>query len=914
MEIPRKILVPAVVLAMALSIIIGFIIIQKKSAKGGNPIKAIPVDAAFILKINNFHRLSNSILNENKICRELSAISPMKEISGNILYLDSLVKTHPLAGDVAFNSNLYVSAHFIGGRKVEFLYIVNLKERVKQKSILDFLSQVSRQNIEKSVRKYEGKSIYTFKSYTNRENINHYLVFYEGNIIISESVILIENSIRQISLINSLMDDKEFSQIFGTTGKNKDANLYFNLHKISGLGSALSSESFRPIVAEYNEFGGWSELDLNLDENKLIFNGFLISELRKNLFINIFDNAKPLNLACDKILPSNVSAFLSIAIDNPVKMNESMVRYLETIDKKKERDQKIRQIDNTFDFKADDFFLSVIDNEITMADCPLESNESGNQVKKQLSALVDRICKTKGMNVSNARSIYTFDKETEFEITEFPIENITGLVFGGLFDLTDKSYYSVNGNYLVFGQSTEAIKSILKNNVLNKTLATNEIYKNFSDNIDQKSFLVFYTNLSRSSNYFKEYLDKKIITAWNRNNSIFEKVQPLGLQVTQVSNMKYCNILTQYSDILTSKPQTIWESLLDTVFDFKPHLLVNHNTKENEIFIQDLNNTIYLISNSGRILWKQKITEPINSKVYQIDYYGNNKLQILFSTENYLHLIDRNGNYVEKYPVKLHTEASAGMSLFDYEADKNYRIFIPCMNNKIYAYSKEGNLIDGWDFERSDYPVDQPVNHYRLGTKDFIVFGDKYHTYILDRKGQQRVAFNEEIIKSKNNNYILDESNTLEKSRILITDSTGTIIAIYFDGSTEKTVLGSFTPSHFFDYKDIDADGSKDFIILDENVLSVYRQNKTKIYSYQFPHIIKERPVYYRFSASDRKLGLVDTEDQKIYLINNNGSIYKDFPLEGTTMFSIGNLEPSDGKFNLIVGGRNNFLYNYSVQ
>jgi hypothetical protein len=926
MEIPRKILVPSIVLVMALSIIIGFIFIRKKSISGGNPLKAIPIDASFVLKINNFHKLSNSIINENKIWNDFSSISPFKDLTKDILYLDSLIKNNAFFGELSLNSNSYISAHYIGGRKTDFLFIVNMKEGLKLKSIIDFLNGLSHQDIEKTIRKYEGKSIYTLKIINGLEDQNFYFSMTEGNIIFSKSVILIENSLRQLSLSNSMLDDDEFRQILTTTGKNKVANLYINLHKLSGLSSSLACEPFRSKLKGYNQFGGWSELDINLDENKIILNGFLNSEERKDLFLNIFDNCKPIKLTYDKILPSNVSAFISIGIDDPLKMNQSMIKYFETIDKKKLRDKRIREIEDKYDFKADDLFLSMIDNEITMANCTLENQgnqkttyviikcKSGNQSKKQLAALVDQICRKKALNIQSVRSKYTFDNETETEITEFPIENITGLVFGGLFDIKDKTYFTFIGNYLVFGQSLEALGNIIYNNILNKTLTTNEIYKDFSNNIGQKSFLIFYTNLSRSASFFKDYLDPKIINSWNRNNTIFQKVQPFGMQITLVSNMKYCNVLTQYSDALNSKPQTVWESLLDTVFEFKPQLLVNHYTKENEIFIQDLNNTIYLISKSGRILWKQKITEPINSKIYQIDYFGNNKLQILFSTKNFLHLIDRNGNYVERYPIRLRSEASSGLSVYDYDLDKNYRIFIPCIDNKIYAYTKEGTLINGWHFEGSDYPVDQPVNHFRIGEKDFIVFGDKFHTYILDRKGQQRVVFNQEIIKSRNNNYILDENNTPEKSRILITDSTGTIISIYFDGHSEKTTVGTFNPDHFFDFKDMDADGSKDFIFLNDNTLNVYRQNKSKIFTFQFPHVIKERPVYYRFSYIDRKLGLVDAEDQKIYLLNNDGTLYKDFPLEGTTMFSIGNLEVSNGKFNLIVGGRNNFLYNYSVQ
>ena len=154
-----------------------------------------------------------------------------------------------------------------------------------------------------------------------------------------------------------------------------------------------------------------------------------------------------------------------------------------------------------------------------------------------------------------------------------------------------------------------------------------------------------------------------------------------------------------------------------------------------------------------------------NSNIYQIDYYRNGKLQLLFSTENYLHLLDRNGNYIERYPVRLREKATAGLALFDYENNGNYRIFIPCADKKLYAYTKDGSLISGWQFPGSEYPVHQTPEHFQVDQKDFIVFADRYQAYILDRQGNVRVAVKELVYKSEHNSFLLDHQGTLERSQ-----------------------------------------------------------------------------------------------------------------------------------------------------
>ena len=62
---------------------------------------------------------------------------------------------------------------------------------------------------------------------------------------------------------------------------------------------------------------------------------------------------------------------------------------------------------------------------------------------------------------------------------------------------------------------------------------------------------------------------------------------------------------------------------------------------------------LYLLSNTGKILWKKNVKEKFLGDVLQVDYFANNKLQLLFVTENYIHVMDRNGNYLKDFPVKI---------------------------------------------------------------------------------------------------------------------------------------------------------------------------------------------------------------------------------------------------------------------
>ncbi|HYX06721.1 MAG TPA: hypothetical protein VE912_08300, partial [Bacteroidales bacterium] len=170
------------------------------------------------------------------------------------------------------------------------------------------------------------------------------------------------------------------------------------------------------------------------------------------------------------------------------------------------------------------------------------------------------------------------------------------------------------------------------------------------------------------------------------------------------------------------------------------------------------------------------------------------------------------------------------------------------------------------------------------------------------------------IPSSVNNNVMLEANPPSGASRLALTDTAGTVYYIYFSGKVEKKEIGRFSADHFFDYQDVDADGKKDFIFLDKNKLQVIDQQNKTLFSHKFEDEINLPPVYYQFSATDRKIGVVAKKAGKIYLFNNDGSIYDGFPLRGQTLFTIGEFSKPLNKFNLIVGSEDNFLYNYSVQ
>jgi len=482
-------------------------------------------------------------------------------------------------------------------------------------------------------------------------------------------------------------------------------------------------------------------------------------------------------------------------------------------------------------------------------------------------------------------------------------------LFGSFFSDASSAYFTFIDNYLVMAPSISALSEFIQESVLGKTLDSNQNYQENKEYLSNKANFFFYTSTPKANRFITSFLNEELQSEIQNHKESVNKFQAVGLQLSSNRNLIYNNLFIEYDPVLESAPQTDWESRIDTCFRHKPYLVKNHYTKENEIFVQDIQNQIYLVNPAGRILWTKPLDSQIIGKVEQIDLFKNNKLQYLFATKNHLHLIDRNGNYVKNYPVRLKAEATRGIAIFDYDKNKNYRIFIPCKDQRVYAYSKEGKIITGWSPAKAENPITCEIQHFRIGGKDYIVYADKFRVYILNRRGVERVKLKKQFSKSENNPFYLEK----QSNRLVTSDTNGNIHYIYFNGKVESKSFTQLSEAHYFTAADLNSDGKNEYLFADYNFLKIFDASGDQKLEKKFDSGISYRPNVYKFSRRKIEIGICTENENKIYLIDLKGNNHSGFPLKGNTEFSIGFAKAGNKSFNLYVGDNRNFLLNYSV-
>ena len=653
----------------------------------------------------------------------------------------------------------------------------------------------------------------------------------------------------------------------------------------------------------------------------MVLNGMTLADSEAPLFLGAFVNQSPVRMEIHEMMPSGISYFLHLGISDRDKFMHQMETYLsgtgkwdgiETERKRLSELYGIDPFDDMFRIMKDEMAWFAIEGETAHPgeEVFILETKSHSETEEITLRWIEQYLQAHAFDMQSYLHIYQLDDQTRFNIYQLPELFYKGLIPGRLFN----RYFTIFENYLIFGPSISVLSRVIYQNILQKTFTSDQVYHEMSDYFSNKSNITLFIRPFAYMDYKSELLNDRTKNRLKEMELFLRRIPGIVIQYTAEDHLLYHNISCKYTSQIREKALTVWESLLDSTAVLKPALVINHNTQEKEIFIQDASDKIYLINSTGRILWKQKLDGPIKGDVFQVDYYKNGKLQYLFNTGNKLHLIDRNGNYVERFPIILRSPATSPLALFDYDNSRDYRIFLACEDRKTYMYDIEGNLVTGWKFDKTESVVTRPAQHFRIGDKDYIVLADQNRPYFLDRRGKERIRPDRRVVFSAQNPFTLDMNIREEKPRWVSTDTSGNVICVYLDGTVSTLLEQKISSNHFFMMQDMDKDGIPEYIFADGNELRVLQQDGKRLYSYRVRDNISDMPDIYKFSASDIKIGITDRSRNRIYLINADGSLYEGFPLEGSTRFSIGYFAGSDSRFNLIVGSTNNFLYNYSIE
>lgn len=663
---------------------------------------------------------------------------------------------------------------------------------------------------------------------------------------IIDSVLVISNDSNKLNSLKA-KSNSQLEKLLKTSKKDKSFSLILN--------NDISLKSINTFIpTQFSGFANNSILDTELSEDKILVNGIAISNDTIPKLTTVFNGTIPQENTIQNIAPSNADGYMSFSFDDFQILYDNLNRLKQT---------------PTDSIYNPELFQTI--NEVGY----IYMDNKNALVLKSIDASA-----TKESLRDHQNSITSF---RNIPIFEFSNTSFFSSVFDPIISIESITLYSVLDDFFVFSNSEDVLKDIISNYQNRNTIASNKAYKNAMLHLSDEASVVSVSNSKR----LKTQLEQ--ISETNIETDNIKDYQVSVFQLIKDDHFTHINGVIQKHKARANS-NTISEEfnvVLDADIIMDPHFVTNHRTKEKEIVVQDVNNTLYLISNSGKILWKKQLNGNILGRVQQIDAFKNGRLQLAFATPKRVYVLDRNGNNMSQFPLKFNDAITQPLSVFDYDNNKKYRLIVT-QGSSILLYDKKGKVVKGFNYKTVGEIKTQP-KHFRINSRDYIVFAAGNSLQILDRRGKIRIASNDSFNFSAQPIFVY-------KNQFTTTNTDGNLIRVNRNGKSTTQNIG-LERLH-----NIDA-SSKTLVALSENKLSI-KQNTLELDfgNYTSPKLFYLNDKIY--------VSLTDLQTQKIYLFDSQAKTISNFPVYGNSTIDLSNMD-ADRYLEFVTKGETNSIVVY---
>ena len=448
------------------------------------------------------------------------------------------------------------------------------------------------------------------------------------------------------------------------------------------------------------------------------------------------------------------------------------------------------------------------------------------------------------------------------------------------FSVSFNSNLSKNLADILFNRTLNLKKENLYFNVetTNNVIFLNGVIDNSLEILDQGTDQSFLDEIINSDINFYFDPDQDLVEEYDLINSNIEN--PINLfQLLDSSNesdkfklfqLKNSDKISSINGVISDFKDDLKNSSDNFKYEIKfknnitvgPIIVKNHINNKSELIIQDENNILHLINSVGQIEWSKKIEGQVLNEIHQIDSYKNGKLQFLFATKNKLHLVDRKGRDVGKFPLKFNDNITQPISVFDYDNNKNYRVLIT-QNNELFMFDSKGSRVRGFDYIKNEEIINSP-KHFRILDKDLIVFKTRNDLKIINRRGRPRIE-----TKTKFN---FSSGNVFQFGNTIVTQtSKNEIIEIDLKGNTK--IIDSYS-------SDMNFSSQKNIMVINSGNTIFSKANKSDLKFGTYSNL--------KIYNSDKftLISIFDNQNKEAYLFDKDLNMFDDFPIKSESFIN----------------------------
>ncbi|WP_147678148.1 ribonuclease HII [Algibacter pacificus] len=808
----------------------------------------------------------------------------MRFISLTLLFLITLSCTNTnkkrtnLIDFIPKNSTVVIKARNIESLQNSINNNELIQEFSKSKTYTNLESKLENLNVLKSNNPLLICFSQTKKAYLNYTIITKYhdslfvtdsLANYKKEILPFKKHTILKSTLNKNSFYSTVIDSvfiassskKNIENAFNETTLNEEKQKIYNSTNNANLSVIINNNTrllkslFIDDSLQLKTFTNMLALDAELSQSDLYFNGITKATDSTKSLINAFKNTIPQINKTQDITPSNSDGFISFTFNN-------------------------------FEvFKNNLALFSKQDSTVISTNLFEDVHEVGVIYEGKNRAIVlnsSDIIATKDALIAEQTVAETY---RDISIYNFSTPNLFSEVFSPLVSTKQATLYCILDYFFVFAEDLEMLQNIISNYQNKTTLSSRTYFKTIQEELSDAASILMVTN----SNGLKDLLQKNIKDSINFN---LDTYKTSALQFIYDTNFAHVNGIIKKNKTKAAEQSVSEEFNIKLEADLlnTPQFVTNHITKQQDIVVQDIQNNLYLISNSGKIQWKKQLHGPVLGKIEQIDIYKNGRLQLVFATPNRVYVLDRKGNDVSPFPLKFNDAITQPLSVFDYDNNKRYRLLVTQGKN-VLMYDAKGKTVKGFTFKAAKNTIISQPQHFRIGSKDYITIKTEDKLLILDRTGKTRVTPKTTLSFSNKPMYIY-------LSKFTTTTNKGDLISIDSKGNVATQNLNLSSQHNL-------ATTSKTLVYQSENKLTI----RSKTLNLDYGNYADAAIFYINNKIY---VSITDLQSQKTYLFDSQAKLLPNFPVYANSKIDFANAD-KDRNLEFVTKGDSNSVLLYQI-
>ena len=634
---------------------------ETSTAKGYTKgLSALPVDAAALFSFGKFGSARDIINNESEtiaagIVFSRSKLQPFIDLLGKVND-----KTDRRDRE---NRTTLLSVHYSAQNELSMLLIFPLSGTEGEQ----FGTELRSSGAVAHARSFNGVSISRYSG------VEYFIS--DTLLIASASSLTIESSIRHLNSRTSLADNEEFIRLYNKKTKG-DNRLFINHAQIGKIFSGLVERGSLKHSDFVSRFTSWSDFEIVSSADRVSLSGSLANSKGAGNYSQIFNGVRSSGSEVMSVLPFNTYSLLTISAESMGMLSEKYGDYM----------KYYRRYNEDSWERSTVWFREIRGKDISIAAIPYGGKfEYVTIIRKPKKGFISRIFA---------------GKKEEAVVGEFIQKGYIKTLFGDIFSLNSEESFMEDSKWLIIGGKNiieEFKRGSFNRFTMEEYISQTDMKKTLTDNRYLLSAVVNCSEYPDSLTSILRREHRAGIESVNKDKNLrilsFRLYDNIDKGVTIES--------VYYADSVAKMPLPVkrdsdgnvlgWE--VDTIIKVPkgPFELVDINTGDAEYLSQLDNNWLRLSDKNRKGLWSAPFQEPIKGFVEQIDFYDNGKLQMLFATENKLHLLDRTGRFVSPFPKNIDYDIVLGPKVYNLRGKNSPVVMLLHTDNTLRLYDKQGN-------------------------------------------------------------------------------------------------------------------------------------------------------------------------------------------------------------------------------